>query len=165
MSGLTHDDIWGEEKGFAMKALKNGSHREDGSIPVMGSISDEQRFVLFPEAEKIDMREQLSTRYPHSFFLHVFGESMNRVFPNDCLILIDHLQREVIDGEIYAVRINSSQATVRRARRAGAKLELIPDSWDSSYETIELDWAPDNPDGGQVLGRMVWCCPPPGKKL
>lgn len=163
--GLTYDDIWGEDNGFATKAPKGNPVHGKGLIPLYGSISAGQSLDMLPIMEFVDINEQLLAAFPQAFFLRVNGESMNRVLPNGCLALVDPLQREPLSGAIFALRVDASEATVKRLRLEGSTLTLLPCSTDPSFEETELSWTAESQASVQILGRVVWYCLPPDERL
>ena len=162
---LTPDDFFSDETGFARNTLKLNPSRKEALIPLYGSISAGKSIEMLPVKEYLDVSESLRQRYPHAFFLRVNGESMNRVLPNGSLALVDPHQREIVDGGIFAVCINGAEATVKRVRSLGKALVLLPDSTDSSFKEILLDWTPESQDSVAVIGRVVWYCLSPDARL
>ncbi|MGN0038194.1 MAG: LexA family protein, partial [Coriobacteriales bacterium] len=124
-----------------------------------------QSLDMLPITEFVDINEQLLAAFPQAFFLRVNGESMNRVLPNGCLALIDPLQREPLSGAIFALRVDASEATVKRLRLEGSTLTLLPCSTDPSFEETELSWTAESQASVQILGRVVWYCLPPDERL
>ena len=84
---------------------------------------------------------------------------MNRTLPDGCLALIDPDERDVNESDAFAVQVGDSEATVKRIRKTGNGIELVPDSTDPSY--VPLIFV--NGKSAQsvvVLGKVVWMTAP-----
>lgn len=99
----------------------------------------------------------LLKRYPNAFYLQIEGESMSRVLPDGCYVLVDPDQREpVISGQVYAVCVNGYDATVKRVRKLANGVELIPDSLDPTYHPQVFDMGVEDTESVTIIGRVVW---------
>lgn len=99
----------------------------------------------------------LIEKYPHAFYLLVEGESMNRVLPDGCYVLVDPDQREsIISGQTYAVCVNGYDATVKRVRMLANGVELLPDSLDPTYRPMVFDRGVEGTETVTIIGRVVW---------
>ena len=100
---------------------------------------------------------QLVRKYPKAFFLQVEGESMSRVLPDGCFVLIDPMQKDpIINGKPYAVCVNGYDATVKRVRSLVNGIELIPDSLDPTYRPQVYDNGIEGTESITIIGRVVW---------
>ncbi len=152
--GLTADDIYSEEYGFARRADKNGRDLSGDYLPLYGAISAGVPLSMFPVEDHVAVSRKLRSRFPRAFFLRVHGKSMNRVLPDGCLALVNPTS-ELEEGAVYAVSVGDSDATVKRVHMLPGKLELLPDSDDPSFEPMCFDLS--NPYATpRVLGRVVW---------
>lgn len=77
--------------------------------------------------------------------LRVHGTSMNRVAPEDSIIIVDYGDKELISGQYYVVK-HQGQATFKRFRAGPARLE--PDSTEP-HETVFIEGELE------VVGRVV----------
>ena len=99
----------------------------------------------------------LIKRYPKAFYLEVEGESMSRILPNGCYVLVDPDQREpIISGHVYAVCVNGYDATVKRVRKLANGVELIPDSLDPTYHALIYDTTIADTETITIIGKVVW---------
>lgn len=99
----------------------------------------------------------LIKRYPKAFYLEVEGESMSRILPNGCYVLVDPDQREpIISGHVYAVCVNGYDATVKRVRKLANGVELIPDSLDPTYHAMIYDTTIADTETITIIGKVVW---------
>lgn len=99
----------------------------------------------------------LTKRFPKAFFLEVEGESMSRILPNGCYVLIDPEQREpIISNHVYAVCVNGYDATVKRVRILANGVELVPDSLDPTYHPQVFDATIKDTESITIIGKVVW---------
>lgn len=99
----------------------------------------------------------LIEKHPKAFYLQVEGESMSRVLPDGCYVLVDPEQRDpVVNGRVYAVCVNGYDATVKRVRKLANGIELIPDSLDPTYHSMVYDSTVEGTETVTIIGRVVW---------
>ena len=99
----------------------------------------------------------LVEKHPKAFYLQVEGESMSRVLPDGCYVLVDPEQRDpVVNGRVYAVCVNGYDATVKRVRKLANGVELIPDSLDPTYHSMVYDSTVEGTETVTIIGRVVW---------
>ena len=98
-----------------------------------------------------------------SFYLVCAGDSMNKVIPQDMLVLIDP-DKETNSGDVAAVMVNGDDATLKRVYFAGDTIVLHPESTNGSYRDRTIDKT--NPDAPEfrVIGPVIALCTPPGWK-
>lgn len=88
------------------------------------------------------------------FALRVKGDSMNASRINDGDILIVRVQPIVENGEIAVVRVNDDNATVKRFKREGDIVQLIPQSYNPEHQIQIYNLKKDKID---VVGKVVEC--------
>ena len=88
------------------------------------------------------------------FALRVKGDSMNASRINDGDILIVRRQPIVENGEIAVVRVNEDNATVKRFKREGDIVQLIPQSYNPEHQIQIYDLKKDKID---VVGKVIEC--------
>lgn len=152
------EDIYGAETGFA-KTLGRPAPGRVPCAPLFGSIAAESPVEMLPVTEYVEIPSSLLARYPHAFYLRISGESMNRILPNGSFALIDPSQKELIDGQLYALRIGQNDATVKRARVTLAAVTLVPESFDPNFRPQEFDRVSAR-ESIESIGRIVWFCAP-----
>lgn len=87
------------------------------------------------------------------FFLHVNGESMNKVIKNGAYALI-HKQDVVEDGEIAVVLVNGYDATLKKFTKQNDLIILEPQSDDPSFTTQVYDKNTNIKILGKYVGKM-----------
>lgn len=97
----------------------------------------------------------------NAFWLTVSGNSMNRLFPDGSLVLIDP-DEEVRNGDVAVVFVNGDDATLKRIYFEGGSVRLHPESYDPEYRDRIIDATdPDAPEV-RVIGKAVSYTAPDG---
>lgn len=103
--------------------------------------------------EQIPIPYEVRRNHPHSYFLQVEGNCMNRVYPEGSYILIDP-DRSPQNGSIAVVSIDGSDYVMRRMYRGASTLVLSPESWDDGYEDIVI--SSEDERTVEFHGTVVW---------
>lgn len=132
------------------------------AIPVLGRIAAGTPNEAIPNSD--DYHETPSSLVDgriRSFWLKVSGNSMNRLFPDGALILVDP-DSEVRDGDVGVVFVNGDDATVKRVYYEDGAVRLHPESHDPEYRDRIIDeFDPDAP-AVRMVGRVVSYTAPDG---
>ena len=116
--------------------------------------------------DHIPIPQEVMRRHPNAFLLKIDGTSMDRVLPNGCYALVDPKMTDVVNGRIYAVKVNGDLATVKRVRMLEHGVVLEPDSAsDPSHEPIVFKESNERYRELVVKGRVVWYTLPLGRDL
>ncbi len=127
------------------------------SAPTVGRIAaGTPREALQLDGERMWCPPSLAERFPHAFFLRVSGDSMDRVFPDGCWVLIDPDQCEVVSGRRYAVLVNGDDATLKTCYLAGDSVVLHPESSNPAHKDRLICAADPDAPYFRVVGRAVW---------
>mgnify|MGYP000852106774 CR=1 FL=1 len=131
-------------------------------IPVLGRIAaGEAREAIQQADEWHATRDELWRGHERAFWLVVAGNSMNRLFPEGALVLIDP-DMEIRDGDVGAVFVNGDDATLKRVFYDGDAVRLHPESYDPEYRDRTIDRAdPDAPEF-RSIGRAISYAAPDG---
>lgn len=154
-----------EQVGEVASAL--GVAREDilgwyprGSYPIVGRVAAGQP----SEALEFDADERMrapddvaATAHASSFFLRVSGDSMDRLFPEGMVLLVDPAA-EWHDRDIVVVNVNGYDATVKRIYLAGDTVVLHPESTNPEHVDIVIGAT----EQFRVVGRVLWAGYPKG---
>ena len=131
-------------------------------VPVLGRIAAGTPRAAFSQSDDYhDTQRGLVASHPHAFWLVVAGNSMNRLFPEGALVLVDP-DSEVRSGDVGAIFVNGDDATIKRIFFEDGAVRLHPESWDSDYRDRTID--PSDPDAPavRVIGRAVSYTAPDG---
>ena len=118
-------------------------------IPILGEIACGE--PLTAEENILGYRDEVADTLPTGdlFYLHCKGDSMVPTIPNNAYVLIRQ-QPNVEDGEIAAVIVNGdTEATLKRVKRQGDIVLLIPDNKEYSPYIITKE----NP--ARILGKAI----------
>lgn len=124
-------------------------------LPVFGSISaGTPREALTQSDVMHETPERLYLEHERAFWLTVSGNSMNRLFPDGSLVLIDP-DSEVRNGDVAVVFVNGDDATLKRVYHEGDSVRLHPESYDPEYRDRIIDASdPDAPEV-RIVGKAV----------
>ena len=131
-------------------------------VPVLGRIAAGTPRAAFSQSDDYhDTQRGLVASHPHAFWLVVAGNSMNRLFPEGALVLVDP-DVEVRSGDVGAIFVNGDDATIKRIFFEDGTVRLHPESWDPDYRDRTID--PSDPDAPavRVIGRAVSYTAPDG---
>ena len=131
-------------------------------MPVVGRIAaGTPREAIYQAGETHDAPESLWEAHPDGFWLEVSGNSMNRLFPEGTLVLVDP-DEEVRNGDVAVVFVNGDDATLKRVYYDGEVVRLHPESHDPEYIDRVIDRGdPDAPDV-RIVGKAVSYAAPDG---
>lgn len=131
-------------------------------LPVFGSISaGTPREALTQSDVMHETPERLYLEHERSFWLTVSGNSMNRLFPDGSLVLIDP-DEEVRNGDVAVVFVNGDDATLKRVYFEENAIRLHPESYDPEYRDRVIDSSdPDAPEV-RIIGKAVSYTAPEG---
>lgn len=121
-----------------------------------GSIAAGTPIEMIEVNETHPIPTEVHDRFPNAFLLKVSGESMNRVIPNGCYVLVDPCDTVEAEMQPYAVCVNGFDATVKRIRTLSNGFELVPDSTDPTYKPTVYDYGEPDTETVTVIGRVVW---------
>jgi repressor LexA len=120
------------------------------SVPVVGRIAAGAPVMADEHVEEyLAVPERFAAEEEH-FALRVAGDSMVDAGILDGDLVVVRRQDVAEDGAIVAIQLPGpaeEEATVKRLRRRGRRLTLVPE-----HPTMEPF---DLPDGGRVLGQVV----------
>ena len=116
-------------------------------VPLLGRIAAGSPILAEEDIEDIlPLPTQIVGRDP-VFMLRVHGDSMVDAGILDGDLVVVRRQADAEDGDIVAALIDGEEATVKRLRRGGGKVTLLPEN--PAYEPMVFT------QGVQLLGRVV----------
>ena len=129
-------------------------------IPVgisAGQLEDCEAIRSLPKISVPDIIMGKYARDPNVVFMHVNGESMNRIIDNGATIAVmTGVDRaDIRNGDIVIARHDGEGYTIKRYYDLPEKRQIIltPDSNDPSYLPIPISY--DTPDDLRIFGRVV----------
>ena len=152
--------------GIHMVAEQAVPHRATSDlVPRYGSIAAGLPLEMIEVQEYVEIPMQVGSKYPNAFLLTVNGESMNKVLPSGAYALIDPTEENVKNGDVVAVKVNGSEATLKRFYKLNNTIVLEPDSYDHSHRPQTFDCTKEECEQVKVIGRLVWFMAPPEMKF
>jgi repressor LexA len=140
----------GKSRGYRLPGLPGESDRPARLIPLLGRV---QAGDPNTAVEDLEGYIPIQTRHdPDQLFgLRVRGESMNGagILPGD--IVVVRRQPTANTGDIVVALVGDGEATVKRLRLRGKRVELHPENPD--FKPIVPD--PDRGEGLTLLGKVV----------
>lgn len=92
---------------------------------------------------------EVPANLPKSVFaLEVDGESMNKIAPLGCDVIVDPSDKSLFSGDLYVIGNEAGEFTFKRFMQDPAR--LVPLSTDPSHREIEIGSEPIN-----IIGRVV----------
>lgn len=133
-----------------------------GTVPVIGRIAaGDAREAIEDTGTRWYVPDPILEGHPKSFYLTVVGDSMNRVFPEGSLVLIDP-ESEVRSGDVAAVLVNGFDATLKRVYFAGDTIVLHPESHNKEHHDRTIDRTDPDAPLFRIVGKAVTYTAPEG---
>ena len=134
----------------------------DMTLPVFGRIAaGTPREALASSDSTHWVSPCLVDKHPHAFWLTVSGNSMNRLFPDGSLVLIDP-DAETRNGDVGVVFVNGDDATLKRVYFEGSSVRLHPESYDPEYRDRVIDSTDPDAPSVRIIGKVVSYTAPDG---
>lgn len=131
-------------------------------LPVFGRIAAGTPSEALTQSDAThETPAYLVSDHSNAFWLRISGNSMNRLFPDGSLVLIDP-DEEVRNGDVGVVFVNGDDATIKRVYFELGSIRLHPESYDPEYADRVIDGSnPDAPDV-RIIGKAVSYTAPDG---
>lgn len=157
--GCTVSDLLGLGE---IKGIVKSSPAKTHPMPIVGRIAaGTPREAIYQVGETHESLQSMWEAHPNGFWLIVSGNSMNRLFAEGTLVLIDP-DEEVRNGDVAVVFVNGDDATLKRIYYDGQTVRLHPESYDPEYLDRVIDQGdPDAPDV-RIVGKAVSYTAPDG---
>lgn len=125
------------------------------SLPIVGRIAaGAAREAIEQAGETRQTTEETYIAHPNGFWLVVSGNSMNKLFPEGTLVLVDP-DEEVRNGDVAALFVNGDDATIKRVYFDGRSVTLVPESYDPEYRTRTIGRSDPDAPAVRMVGKVV----------
>ena len=131
--------------------------------PLRGIVAAGMPLEMFEVPEMVQVPEDVDTAFPNAYFLIVRGDSMNKIIVDGSYALIDPCE-ELNNGEIGVVRVNGTEATLKRFYKMGDYIMLKPESTNPEHKN-QIYTNKEEIDSISILGKLVWSMTPIGMKF
>ncbi len=138
--------------------LDSDSHCNGHLLPVFNRFRSKELM----QAEKYqEVRYVLYEKHPRAFWLEVKGNSMNKLFPDGSLALIDP-DSKVQNGDVCAIHLKDSEAILKRIYFENDGVLLCPESYDDQYPNVFLSDISDERRKLIIIGKAISYTAPDG---
>lgn len=93
-------------------------------------------------------------RWPDGFFVHVHGDSMDRVLPDGAFAFV--APGAECSGHVALVKVNGDEATVKRVTVGDGIVVLTPESTNPEHRRRVIDETDPDAPMVRLIGRVVW---------
>lgn len=127
------------------------------SAPVYGSIAAGTPIEDLSKGngDELIIPEVLKEKHPNAFYLTVQGNSMNKLYKDGNLVLVDP-DVPFKDGAICAVYINGYSATVKRMTIYDFGIALKSESYDERYKDKLYSFEDYDENYIAYIGTVIW---------
>src|SRR5262245_50446988 len=119
------------------KNEKNGKRSDSSSLPVIGRVAAGSPILAEENVDGAVALDPRAFRPRADYLLRVAGDSMVGVGILDGDLVAVHRASQAENGAIAVVRVGGDEVTVKRLRRNGARLTLLPEN--PRMKPIEVD--------------------------
>lgn len=128
-----------------------------------GAIAAGMPLEMFEVPESVQVPVDVDRAFPKAYFLVVRGDSMNKVISENMYALIDPCE-ELNNGEIGVIRVNGTEATLKRFYKMDDYIMLQPESTNPEHKN-QIYTSKEEIDSISILGKLVWAMTPIGMKF
>ena len=128
-----------------------------------GAIAAGVPLEMFEVPDSVQVPVDVDRAFPNAYFLVVRGDSMNKVISEGMYVLINPCE-ELNNGEIGVIRVNGTEATLKRFFKMGDYIILQPESTNPEHKS-QMYTNKEEIDSISILGKLVWAMTPIGMKF
>ena len=128
-----------------------------------GAIAAGVPLEMFEVPDSVQVPVDVDRAFPNAYFLVVRGDSMNKIISEGMYVLIDPCE-ELNNGEIGVIRVNGTEATLKRFYKMGDYIMLQPESTNPEHK-IQTYTSEEEIESISILGKLVWAMTPIGMKF
>ena len=128
-----------------------------------GAIAAGVPLEMFEVPDSVQVPVDVDRAFPNAYFLVVRGDSMNKIISEGMYVLIDPCE-ELNNGEIGVIRVNGTEATLKRFYKTGDYIMLQPESTNPEHK-IQTYTSEEEIESISILGKLVWAMTPIGMKF
>lgn len=142
----------------ANKVTSSAAYKE-----IKGAIAAGMPLEMFEVPESVQVPLDVDRAFPNAYFLVVRGDSMNKIISEGMYALINPCE-ELNNGEIGVIRVNGTEATLKRFYKMGDYIMLQPESTNPEHKN-QIYTSKEEIDSISILGKLVWAMTPIGMKF
>ena len=158
------EDSKKENPEFNSRNTPNNKHSSHVAYKELkGAIAAGMPLEMFEVPDIVQVPIDVDVAFPKAYFLIVKGDSMNKVISEGMYALIDPCE-ELNNGEIGVIRVNGTEATLKRFYRMGDYIMLQPESTNPEHKN-QIYTTKEEIEMISILGKLVWAMTPIGMKF
>ncbi len=135
--------------------------RHEHLAPVMSNLKKNSEYECLDADKYQEVRDTLYEKHPRAFWLEVKGNSMNRLFPDGSLVLVDP-DTKVQNGDVCAIHMKDHEAILKRIFFENDGVLLCPESYDDEYPTVFVSDISDERRKLIIIGKVISYTAPDG---
>lgn len=154
---LTDDDLLSDTAGFDAKLTGLVAPEPSNTYaPIAGfaPCGEPHGMVWELTNQRHWVPPHILERWPDGFFVHVHGDSMDRVLPDGAFAFV--APGAECSGHVALVKVNGDEATVKRVTVGDGIVVLTPDSTNPEHRRRVIDETDPDAPQVRVIGRVVW---------
>ena len=128
-----------------------------------GAIAAGVPLEMFEVPDSVQVPVDVDRAFPNAYFLVVRGDSMNKIISKGIYVLIDPCE-ELNNGEIGVIRVNGTEATLKRFYKTGDYIMLQPESTNPEHKS-QIYTSKEEIESISILGKLIWAMTPIGMKF
>ena len=128
-----------------------------------GAIAAGMPLEMFEVPDSVQVPVDVDRAFPNAYFLVVRGDSMNKIISEGMYVLINPCE-ELNNGEIGVIRVNGTEATLKRFYKMGDYIMLQPESTNPEHKN-QIYTTKEEIEMISILGKLVWAMTPIGMKF
>lgn len=128
-----------------------------------GAIAAGVPLEMFEVPDSVQVPVDVDRAFPNAYFLVVRGDSMNKIISEGMYVLINPCE-ELNNGEIGVIRVNGTEATLKRFYKMGDYIMLQPESTNPEHKS-QIYTSKEEIESISILGKLVWAMTPIGMKF
>jgi len=159
--GTAGQDLKFEKSNTIDTDIHQGLVVTSATIKLLGKVNAGYPGVVYPDPEDVYVPSWIADKYPDAFVLEVHGESMNKVFRNGALVVINP-KKEIPNGHIGVFEIDG-EYTLKRITKSPTRVLLDPDSYDDEFQE-PIIYKANQIDHIRCIGEVVYDFAAPNTK-
>lgn len=131
-------------------------------VPVVGKVAAGDAIEAIEQTDRVHPVIDGTYDGTHKVaWVEVSGNSMNRLFPDGTLVLVD-CDAEARNGDVVAVFVNGDDITIKRIYFEDGTIRLHPESYDPEYRDRVINGSEPGAPEVRVYGKAVAYTSPDG---
>ncbi len=153
--------VLGVSLAFLLGMENEETERKEHLAPVLPNLDRTNEINPDKVSKFQEVRDTLYEKHPQAFWLEVKGNSMNRLFPDGSLVLVDP-KAKVQNGDVCAIHMKEHEAILKRIYFEDNGVLLRPESYDALYPDVFVSDYSDDRRKLIIIGKIISFTAPDG---